>query len=391
MNWFRNRHFRAFALIAPLTIFLGIFFVWPLATILYESVSDQAVSSALPLTKEASADWRAEDVPGANVRSSFVKDLQALDDQSLGDLVRRLNAEQPGFRTLMGKTIAAIRNQEGKVDLTAVDARWGKVEYWKTVHNALAPYSDRNFLGALDLVRGQDGSIVSVAGGESANRAIMIRTILIAGLVTLACILIGLPYALVLASASGWFKQLLFGAVLLPLWTSLLVRTAAWYVLLQDRGLINEFLIRLGVISSPLPLMFNRVGVVIAMTHVLLPFMVLPIYSVLVTVPPNLMFAAASLGAKPTVAFRRVLLPLSLRGITSGTLLVFMAAIGYYITPALIGGPNDQMISSVIAFYALGSANWGMASALGIILLAVTLILYVIYSRLSGDPAAPVV
>ena len=157
MSWFHSRHFRAFALIAPLTIFLGIFFVWPLATILYESVSDQAVSSALPLTKKASADWQAEEVPGANLRSSFVRDLRALDDQRLGDLIRRLNAEQPGFRTLMGRTAAAIRNQEGEVDLTAVDVRWGKVEYWKTVHNALAPYSDRNLLGALDLVRGRDG------------------------------------------------------------------------------------------------------------------------------------------------------------------------------------------------------------------------------------------
>jgi putative spermidine/putrescine transport system permease protein len=160
-------------------------------------------------------------------------------------------------------------------------------------------------------------------------------------------------------------------------------------VLLQDRGIINEVLISLGVISSPIPLLFNRLGVVIAMTHVLLPFMVLPIYSVLVSIPSNLMPAAASLGARPLVAFWRVLLPLSMRGVTSGALLVFMAAIGYYITPALIGGPNDQMISSVIAFYAMGSANWGMASALGIILLVVTLALYAVYSRLSEEtPAA---
>jgi putative spermidine/putrescine transport system permease protein len=135
-----------------------------------------------------------------------------------------------------------------------------------------------------------------------------------------------------------------------------------------------------------LPLIFNRLGVVIAMTHVLLPFMVLPIYSVLLSVPRNLMQAAASMGASPLRAFWRVLLPLSLPGLLSGSLLVFMVAIGYYITPALVGGANDQMISSVIAFYATGTANWGLAGALGLILLLVTTILYLIYGRLSKSP-----
>jgi len=176
----------------------------------------------------------------------------------------------------------------------------------------------------------------------------------------------------------------LLAAVLLPLWTSLLVRTTAWYILLQDQGLINSALLALGLIGRPLPLLFNRTGVIIAMTHVLLPFMVLPIYSVLISIPRNLMPAAASLGAGPVRAFIYVLFPLTLRGIASGALLVFMAALGYYITPALIGGPKDQMISSVLAFYATGSANWGMAGALGIVLLAATLVLYGIYGRLSA-------
>jgi len=204
-------------------------------------------------------------------------------------------------------------------------------------------------------------------------------------MVTIACALIGLPYAMLAASVTGWERQLLLGAVLLPLWTSLLVRTAAWFILLQEKGLINDTLISLGLITGPLPLIFNRLGVVIAMTHVLLPFMVLPIYSVLLAIPRNLMPAAASLGAPPWRAFLRVLLPLSLRGVVSGSLLVFMTAIGYYITPALIGGAQDQMISSVIAFYAIGSANWGMAGALGAILLVATLALYAVYGRLSSD------
>jgi putative spermidine/putrescine transport system permease protein len=171
----------------------------------------------------------------------------------------------------------------------------------------------------------------------------------------------------------------------LPLWTSLLVRTAAWFIILQEQGVINKVLEGLGLISGPLPLIFNRTGVIIAMTHVLLPFMVLPIYSVLISIPKNLMPAAASLGAHPIRAFLRVLLPLSLRGVASGALLVFMSAIGYYITPALIGGPGDQMISSVIAFYATGSANWSMAGALGLVLLVVTIALYTVYARLAAE------
>jgi putative spermidine/putrescine transport system permease protein len=217
----------------------------------------------------------------------------------------------------------------------------------------------------------------------------MIRTFLVAGMVTAICAAIGLPYAMLAAAVTGWKRTVLLLAVLLPLWTSLLVRTAAWFILLQNEGLINGALQSVGLISAPLPLIFNRVGVVIAMSHVLLPFMVLPIYSVLLAVPSNLMQAAASMGAGPLRAFWRVLLPLSLPGLVSGSLLVFMVAIGYYITPALLGGANDQMISSVIAFYATGTANWGMAGALGLILLLVTTVLYVVYGRLSQSPQLP--
>ena len=213
----------------------------------------------------------------------------------------------------------------------------------------------------------------------------MIRTFVVSLMVTGACLFLGLPYAMIAASVEGWRRQVLLGAVLLPLWTSLLVRTAAWFILLQDNGLVNSSLMALGLTSGPIPLIFNRAGVIIAMTHVLLPFMVLPIFSVLISIPKNLMPAAASLGAAPLQAFWRVLLPLSMRGVVSGSLLVFMSALGYYITPALIGGAQDQMISSVIAYYAMGAANWGMAGALGIVLLGVTLILYAVYLRLADD------
>ncbi|KRA00190.1 ABC transporter permease [Mesorhizobium sp. Root157] len=378
----------ALGLVAPLVLFLALFFAWPLVSVLKESVSDPVGLRAFPATAEAALGWDRQSEPPIAMKQAFVEDLRAIDDQQLlGDAVRRLNSAQNGFRTLMSKTVRAAQEQSGPLDLVAVDKRWADVRFWRAVANSTYPYTDRNLLAALDYQRDAAGKVVALPAEASANTAILIRTLWIGAVVTIACALIGLPYAMLAASLTGWKRQLLLGAVLLPLWTSLLVRTAAWFILLQEKGLINDTLIGLGLIDGPLPLIFNRLGVVIAMTHVLLPFMVLPIYSVLLAIPKNLMPAAASLGAPPWRAFLRVLLPLSLRGVVSGSLLVFMTAIGYYITPALIGGAQDQMISSVIAFYALGSANWGMAGALGAILLVATLALYAVYGRLSSDRA----
>jgi putative spermidine/putrescine transport system permease protein len=377
---------RSVLLIAPLLIFIALFFLWPLGVMMKQAISDTAVLRVLPQTAEAIGAWDGQSGPTPEMKQALVADLKtSTDQQAVGDMVRRLNSAQSGFRTLMSKTISAIEKGDPALDLEAVDKRWSQPQYWRAIANALSPTTDRNLLAAVDMERDSSGEIVSMAPGTSANRAIMLRTFWIAALVTLACAAIGYPYAVLLASATGWVKSALFAAVLLPLWTSLLVRTAAWFILLQDKGLINDTLTWLGLTNGPLPLIFNRTGVIIAMTHVLLPFMVLPIYSVLVSIPNNLMPAAASLGAPPWRAFLRVLLPLSMRGILSGMLLVFMSAIGYYITPALIGGPSDQMISSIIAYYATGSANWGMAGALGMVLLVVCLVLYAVYGRLTNE------
>ncbi len=377
---------KAALLLAPLLAFMLSFFVVPLVTMMKSAVSDPVATEALPRTARALSGWDRTGAPPASAQAAFADDIRALkNDEQFGDLVRRLNSAQSGFRSLLGKTRRAL-DGNGATDLASVDARWGETSYWVTIAEAVAsPWTDKNLLAAVDLERNASGGIAAMPEGASANRLIMIRTFVTSALVTLACILIGLPYAMVAASVEGWRRQVLLGAVLLPLWTSLLVRTAAWYVVLQDNGLINATLKGLGLTAGPVPLMFNRLGVVIAMTHVLLPFMVLPIFSVLIAIPRNLMPAAASLGAHPLRAFFHVLLPLSMRGVVSGALLVFMAALGYYITPALIGGANDQMISSVIAYYATGAANWGMAGALGLVLLAMTILLYAIYMRLTVE------
>lgn len=382
-----SRTGRSLLLLAPLMLFLIGFFVWPLFSMMSQSVSDPAVLRLLPRSAEVLADWDRMSPPTMEMQAAVIEDLKAVDDdQALGDMVRRLNSARSGFRTLMGKTMTAVGDRANPpVDLVSIDKRWEKPEFWLAIADALSPYTDRNLLAAVDLGRNAAGEIEQLPADQSVNRVILLRTFWIAALVTFACACIGYPYAIIAASLAGWKRDLMLAAVLLPLWTSLLVRTAAWFILLQEKGLINDLLLTLGIVNLPLALIFNRTGVIIAMTHVLLPFMVLPIYSVLITIPKNLMPAAASLGAHPLRAFLRVLLPLSLRGVASGGLLVFISAIGYYITPALIGGPGDQMISSIIAFYATGSANWGMAGALGVVLLVATLVLYSVYARLSRD------
>ncbi|MDN7998372.1 ABC transporter permease [Burkholderia multivorans] len=169
--------------------------------------------------------------------------------------------------------------------------------------------------------------------------------------------------------------------VLIPFWTSVLVRVAAWIVLLQNEGLINKALIGSGLLAHPLALLFNRVGVYISMTHILLPFMILPLYSVMKSIPPTYQRAAVSLGSHPFAAFWRVYVPQTYPGVGAGALLVFILAIGYYITPALLGGPNDQMVSYYVAYFTNVTINWGMACALGGLLLAATLVLYAVYGR----------
>lgn len=387
MSGLSHRTARSLLLLAPLLLFLIGFFIWPLLSMVSQSVSDTAVLRLLPKSAEIVAGWDRQTPPTSEMQTALISDLKAVDDtQALGDMVRRLNSARPGFRTLMSKTTSALADSAASpVDLVSIDKRWGQSDYWIAIADALSPVTDRNLLAAVDLGRNSAGDIEHLPADQSVNGVILARTFWIAALVTLACVLIGFPYALIAASLEGWKRDLMLGAVLLPLWTSLLVRTAAWFILLQEQGLINEMLQWIGLINTPLPLIFNRIGVIIAMTHVLLPFMVLPIYSVLITIPRNLMPAAASLGAHPLRAFIKVLLPLSLRGVASGCLLVFISAIGYYITPALIGGPGDQMISSVIAFYATGTANWGMAGALGVVLLVATLVLYSVYARLSAE------
>jgi putative spermidine/putrescine transport system permease protein len=204
--------------------------------------------------------------------------------------------------------------------------------------------------------------------------------------ITALTLLLGYPVAYLLATTRPSTANLLMILVLLPFWTSLLVRTSAWIVLLQQNGVVNDLLVYTGVIdaNNRLQMIFNQTGVLIAMTHILLPFMILPLYSVMKTIPPSYVRAAKSLGASNWTAFWRVYFPQSMPGVGAGAILVFILAIGYYITPELVGGSSGVFISNRIAFHISNSLNWGLAAALATILLAAVMLLYWLYDRLVG-------
>jgi len=217
---------------------------------------------------------------------------------------------------------------------------------------------------------------------QAANLRVLGNTLWIAFLSTLTCVVIGYPYAYLMTIVPGRVAGLLLIAILLPFWSSLLVRTFAWQVILRDTGVINSLLLDLGLVSKPLPLIRTTLGVIIGMSHILLPFMVLPIYAVMRRIDPEFGRAAANLGASPWRAFVRVFVPLSLPGVLAGALLVFVLALGFYITPALLGGARDQMISQLIVNEVQQSLDWGSASAMAVLLMAITFAILFVASRL---------
>jgi len=384
----RRSQLRAAALVAPLFLFLLASFIAPIASLLWRGVADAEIGRILPRTTAALAAWFDGELPPEPAFAALVDDMRAAyRDGTLAPAATRLNYDVNGFRTLLFGTARKLPAELGgpaREALLALDPKWGERETWAAIARARGPLTDFYLLGALDLRRDAAGAIAAAPADQAVFRLVLGRTLWISGAVTLLCLALGYPLAYLLASLPQRTANLMLVAVLLPFWTSLLVRTTAWVVLLQREGVVNAALLGAGLVDEPLGMIFNRFAVYVAMTHILLPFMVLPLYSVMKGVPGNLTRAALSLGASPWTAFRRIYLPLTLPGIGAGCLIVFIQALGYYITPALVGGAEDQMISYFIAFYASRTINWGMAAALSVMLLAATLALYLVYSRLAG-------
>jgi putative spermidine/putrescine transport system permease protein len=384
----RREQLRAAALVLPLFLFLAACFVVPIGAMLSRGVIDTDIARILPAVTASLANWDGRDLPPEPAYAALIADIRAAREAgNLASAATRLNYDVPGFRTLFfgtGRQLPPEVTGSARDALIGIDPKWGERETWAALRRAGGPATDFYILGALDLRRDADGSIVSAPPEQRVFRDVLWRTLWISAMVTLICFVLGYPVAYVIAAQPPGRAAVLLFLVLLPFWTSLLVRTVAWVVLLQKEGVLNSLFLSLGIVNEPLKMIFNRFAVYVAMVHVLLPFMVLPLYSVMRSIPPSYARAASSLGARPFTAFRRVYLPQTLPGIAAGCLMVFIQALGYYITPALVGGADDQMISYFIAFYASRTVNWGMAAALSIMLLAATVALYAVYNRLIG-------
>lgn len=372
----------------PLLAFLATFFILPLAGTLLKSVHAPEVPRTMPRTAGALESWNEITLPDETVYRALLLDLrEAYENKTIADAASRLNHEDPGFRRLLLASARQARKMDesdARRALVEHDPAWGDLRTWRAILSARHEYTPRYLLAAVDLERRAGGSIGPAPAEQRVHVQLLAQTLWISLVVTLLCLAIGYPLAYTMASLPGRWGALLLVVVLLPFWTSALVRTAAWMVLLRKDGVINTIFLALGVAAEPFELIFNRFSVYVAMVYVMLPFMVLPLYSAMRSIDPGQVRAAESLGARPPVAFFTVYLPQTAPGVSAGSILVFIQTLGFYVTPALVGGRQDQMISMVIANYALGTANWNMAAAVSVVLLVCIALVYPIFTRFAG-------
>jgi len=372
-------------------LFICLTFLAPIADMLFRSVENGIVPETLPRTVAALKDWdpASKQGPGEEVFVAMLEDLKvAVKAKSHTRVASRLNYESPGIASLFRKTGRRVkRMKEGpyKDQFIKIDKDWGELPVWETIHRFSGHYTKGYFLASVDAQENTDG-ISLKPEGERIYLYMLLRTMILSVVITGTCVLLGYPVAYILSVLPLRTSNMLMILVLLPFWTSLLVRTSSWIVLLQQQGVINDLLVSLGIIANNnrLELMYNQTGTVIAMTHILLPFMILPLYSVMKTVSPSYVRAAKSLGASDWTAFWRVYFPNTVPGIGAGGVLVFILAIGYYITPELVGGTSGIFISNRIAYHISSSLNWGLAAALGVMLLTVVMVMYFVYDKIVG-------
>ena len=386
----RKNKLKAFLLVAPLLLFLIITYIFPIGDMLIRSVDDREVTNMLPKTFKAMESWDGQELPSEEVFEAFYFDMKLLiEEKREGKLSTQMNFTKNGFKSIIKKLRRAMKKfDEGnyKEQIMAVHKRWADVEYWRAIKVRSSAFTNQKYLKGIDMFTNEKGEIVSVQEDRQIHRILWFRTLEVAFFVTVFCFLMAYPIAHLLATLPMKYSNLLMICVLLPFWTSLLVRTASWMILLQQNGIINDFFVWIGLVSDDnrIEMMFNKTGTYVAMTQILLPFMVLPLYSVMKTISPSLMRAGKSLGGTPFIAFWKVYFPLTIPGIGAGCLLVFILAIGYYITPALVGGASGTLISNQIAFHMKSTLDWSFASAMGLMLLSGVLVIYWLYNKVVG-------
>lgn len=393
-NALRRQKLRALLLIAPLLVFIVLGFLMPIGSMLFRSVENQIVQESLPNTVIALRDWdkRGTELPPEPVFAALVADLQVgFAERTALNFARRMNFEITGFTTMVRRGQREIPTWDLETDgpfrerMIDLHRGWGELATWRGIQAYSSPYTIGYYLAAVDMTM-VSGQIEAMPPEMSLHQMLFWRTAWMSGLICFLALLLGYPIAYLLANIKERHANLLLILVLLPFWTSLLVRTSAWKVLLQEQGVVNQILVYIGLVASDnrLQMINNKLGVIIAMTHILLPFMILPLYSVMKTIPPSYVRAAKSLGANDWTAFWRVYFPQSVPGIGAGAILVFIMAVGYYITPELVGGPSGMFISNRIAHQWTVSGNWGLVGALGTILLVAVLVLYWVYDKIVG-------
>jgi putative spermidine/putrescine transport system permease protein len=393
----RRQRMRALALIAPLFLFIVVTFLLPILIMLRNALYDPDIRDNLPQTSAILADWDGKDVPGEDAFAALAADFKSAHAARTIALVgKRLNYEIPTLKskvTVTARKIDKVTVGPWKEALIGIDPIWGEKDTWATIKRSSSALTPYYLLSVLDLRTSAAGSVERTPPERRIYVNILGRTLGISALVTLLTLILGYPVAYMLATLPQRTASLLMIFVLLPFWTSLLVRTTAWSILLQDGGVFSQFLNitgltwllnAIGVLDGPPELNKSRFATLLAMTHIQLPFTLLPIYSVMKTISPSYMRAAKSLGATPFYAFRAVYMPQTMPGVAAGCLLTFILCLGYFITPALVGGPTDNMIAGFIDTAMNNEGNWGKASALGVVLLVATLVLYYVYNRLIG-------
>ena len=385
----RRNKIRALLLVLPLALFITVTFVIPIVSMLMRSVDDKQINTVFPKTFELYKQWDQKELPSEEIYASLFNEIMTADKRQVGKASTRMNYSKSGWKSLIKKSKRKFKKiKEGpyKEQMIAIDKRWADMEYWKALSQMVEPITFGYYLNAVDLKYDSNKKIVRQPEKRRIYNYTWYKTIKISVLVTLFCLILGYPIAHLLATLPLKLSNLLMIFVLLPFWTSLLVRTVSWIVILMQNGIFNSILVWAGIISDDnrIQLIYNETGTLIAMTQILLPFMVLPLYSVMKTIPPSYMRAALNLGAQPMHAFYRIYMPQTVPGISAGGLLVFVLAIGYFITPELVGGSDGQLVGHWIAYHLKSSLNWGLCSALGTILLVAMLVLYWVYNKIVG-------
>jgi putative spermidine/putrescine transport system permease protein len=386
-----RRRLLAAALLAPLLLLIGGAFLLPVGITLATAVADRDVAETLPRTRAALAAWDGRNLPPEAAFAAIAGELAAaLEERRIGEVSQRLNFERTGLRALLLRTArAAPRLAAPYADsLPALDPRWAEPDTWRLIRRAGGPTTSLYLLRAVDLTRTPDGEVRAVDPDQAVFRTLFLRTLWVSLIVTAACVALGWPVAAAIAALRPPWSSAALLLVLVPFWSSVLVRSTAWFALLQREGPVNQALLALGLVDAPVQLVGTRIAVLLATVHVLLPVAILPMVGVMTRLDPRHLQAAASLGAGPWLRFRRVWLPLSLPGVLAGAAMTFLLAVGFYITPALVGGERDQLVAWFIATFLNRDVNWGMSAALSVYLLAMAGAVVALLRVLTGGTPA---